>query len=99
MSTQTVILIAVAVIFISMLLILIIKFPSPTPQQFFIFRVILALAAAGIGAIIPGYINVEGTQKEIAFRAGGAIVLFLVVYLVNPGIAKSINLIKEIKKS
>lgn len=55
--------------------------PSPTDAQFFVFRVVLALAAAGIGAIIPGLIEVS---VSIYVRAGGAIALFVLVYLFNP---------------
>jgi hypothetical protein len=42
------------------------------------------LGAANLGAIIPGFINFTGNIGEIAIRAGGAIALFLVVYLINP---------------
>jgi hypothetical protein len=97
MTTQTIILLIISVAFLTVLLILILRFPNPTASQFFIFRVILALAAAGIGAIIPGYLGAEGKQNEILFRAGGAILLFVLVYLVDPGIAKRLNLIKSIK--
>ena len=55
--------------------------PSPTPFQYTIFRIVLALASAGIAAMIPGFINVEvGT----AVRAGGAIAVFAIVYFFSP---------------
>jgi hypothetical protein len=44
----------------------------------------LALGAACLGAIIPGFIELDGTIMEVGIRAGGAIALFLVVYLLNP---------------
>lgn len=48
-------------------------------------RVTLALAAAGIGAGIPGLLNFNAsTDKGLAIKGSGALVLFLVVYLVNP---------------
>jgi hypothetical protein len=97
MTTQTIVLLVISVVFLTTMLILIIRFPNPTQSQFFVFRVTLALAAAGIGAIIPGYLGAEGKQNEILFRAGGAILLFVLVYLVDPGIAKRLNLIKSIR--
>lgn len=51
-----------------------------SPLAVLICRVILALCAAGIGAVIPGWAN----YKSPGLSAGGAIVLFLVVYLWNP---------------
>lgn len=69
------------ILFVLALLVLTIFVPSPTDAQFFIFRVVLALAAAGIGAIIPGLIEVS---VSTSVRAGGAIALFVLVYLFNP---------------
>jgi hypothetical protein len=55
--------------------------PDPTPTQWFVFRLVLALAAAGIGAVIPGLIVVQVAKL---IRAGGAIALFVIVYYLNP---------------
>jgi hypothetical protein len=46
-----------------------------------IYRLVLALAAAGIGAVIPGMIDVD---IHPAIRAGGAIALFVIVYWFKP---------------
>jgi hypothetical protein len=46
-----------------------------------IYRVVLAVAAAGIGAVIPGLIDVTVSG---VIRAGEAIALFVIVYLFNP---------------
>lgn len=54
--------------------------PNPTDSQWFVFRVTIALAAACIGAVIPGWISI-GLP---AIRAGGAIALFVLVYWFNP---------------
>jgi len=71
--------------FIIIMLLIAISFPNPTDFQIFIFRVVLALSASGIGAVIPGFINVEMTrEKHLLLRAGGAIALFLLIYLINP---------------
>ena len=59
--------------------------PSPTPFQIFVFRVILATAAAAFGSTIPGFLNLElplwGTG---VLRAGGALTLFVIIYMLNP---------------
>ncbi|MEI7586736.1 hypothetical protein [Runella sp.] len=54
--------------------------PCPSSAQFFVFQVILALGAAGIGAILPGFLNIEFTGA----KAGGALALVLLVLWQNP---------------
>jgi hypothetical protein len=59
--------------------------PDPTEFQTFIFRVTLALAASGIGAVVPGFLDVNLQRGEMFLvRSGGAIALFLIIYLFNP---------------
>ena len=53
----------------------------PTDFQFFVFRAVLALAAGTLGAIIPGFLNVQFKGR---LRAGGAVALFVLVYMINP---------------
>jgi hypothetical protein len=55
--------------------------PEPKPFPLFIFRVVLALGAGALGALIPGFIEVTFRNW---LRAGGAIALFVIVYLINP---------------
>ena len=69
------------IVFIVVLLTIAYLVPNPTVTQWFVLRVVLALAAAGIGAIIPGLIVV---QVSNVVRAGGAIALFVLVYWFNP---------------
>lgn len=54
--------------------------PDPTPYQYAVFRIILALAAAGIGAILPGFFEIR--NKIIS--ASGALAMFLVVFFGAP---------------
>ena len=54
---------------------------KPTQLAIFIYRVVLALVAAGIGAVIPGMIDVN---VQPVIRAGGAIALFVIVFWFNP---------------
>lgn len=71
-------------IFIIVLLVIALAIPEPTVQQTFIFRVILALAGAGVGAVIPGFLNIDGKILEISLRATGALALFVIIYRMNP---------------
>lgn len=59
-------------------------FPNPTPSQYETFKIVLALAAAGIGGILTGFINIEGTFQKVVFRSGGALALFLIIYFFSP---------------
>ena len=54
---------------------------NPPPFTRFIYRVVLSLAAGGIGAVIPGLIDVHINP---IVRAGGGLALFVLVYMVNP---------------
>ena len=73
------------VTFVVVMLIIAVSIKAPTDFQVFVFRVVLALAASGIGAIVPGFLHVEWKPKtKLCIRAGGAIALFLIVYLINP---------------
>jgi len=69
------------VAFVVVMLVIAVLFPRPTVFQVFVFRVVLALAAAGVAAMIPGFLNVELGN---AIRAGGAIAVFIVIYFLNP---------------
>jgi hypothetical protein len=72
------------VVYFSVMLALNVFIPNPTPTQYEIFKVGLALAAAGIGSILPGFIYIEGKFNKIALRASGALAFFLVVYFSTP---------------
>lgn len=72
-------------VFIVVILIMAILYPSPTPFQFFVFRVVLSLAAAGVGGVLSGFLHVAfGSVEKPWLRAGGALAVFAVVYLLNP---------------
>jgi len=84
MEILEIILLSLGVVIVVVTLIMAVKIPQPTVFQFWVFRVIMALGAACLGAVIPGFIEFNGKIGEIATRAGGALALFLVVYLMNP---------------
>ncbi len=69
------------VVFVITLLALAIAVPNPTPFQYNVFRIVLALAAAGVAATIPGFIQVT---VHIWLRAGGALAVFAIVFFYNP---------------
>lgn len=60
--------------------------PAPTYFQSATFWLILSLGAAGLAALIPGFINV---RFKNLIRAGGAISVFVITYLVVPKIVES----------
>lgn len=77
--------VAFGVVFVITLLALAVIFPEPTNYQQDIFRIVLALAAAGIGAMLPGALSISfAPLPNAAIQAGGAIALFVIVYFFNP---------------
>jgi hypothetical protein len=76
---------AFGVIFLIAILVLVIWIPRPTIAQFFAFRLTLALAASGVGALMPGFISLEQPLPHKGLlRAGGALALFVLVWSTNP---------------
>jgi len=83
MKIQSILAFAFGVIFVSIILLIALN-PStkePTAFQYTVFRIILALAAGGIGAVIPGILNVEIPRF---LTAGGALAVFATVYFYSP---------------
>lgn len=73
------------VIFLAAILTLLVLIPKPTLAQFFGFRLTLGLAAAGVGAFIPGFIQFDQPLPHKGLlRCGGAIALFAAVWFTNP---------------
>lgn len=72
---------AFGVSFLVVMLAIAIFIPKPTPSQFVTFRVVLSLAAAGVAAMIPGFLHV---QVSTFVRASGALAVFAIVYFYNP---------------
>jgi hypothetical protein len=59
--------------------------PNPTSAQWTIFRIIIAVAASGVAAVIPGFLDVKmGAGRRFALRAGGALAVFAIVYFFDP---------------
>ncbi len=63
------------------ILLLVIFIPCPSASQYFVFRIVIALAAAGLASVIPGIFNINLTN---GITAGGALAIFAVVYFFDP---------------
>lgn len=64
-------------------------FPEPTPTQYDTFKTVLALAAAGFAAVLPGVIHIDLPLPKGVVRASGAVVLFVIVYFFPPAAPES----------
>lgn len=71
----------IGIIFIVVLLLLALFVPEPTKFQYEIFRVVLALAAAGFAAILPGAIS---AKLPWGIGAVGSLAVFSIVYFFSP---------------
>ena len=68
-------------VFVAVMLTVAIVRPNPTAFQYIVFRSVLALAAGGVSAMIPGFLTIEIPKW---LRAGGALAVFATVYFYNP---------------
>lgn len=75
------------VILVATMLVFAVLFPNPSPTTQWIFIVVLSLAAAGVGAVIPGILKINIPYIE----AGGALALFLLVFLFKPAIVQGVG--------
>ena len=57
METLEIVLLSLGLIIAVTTLVMAVRIPQPTVFQLWVFRVILALGVACIGAVIPGFIN------------------------------------------
>jgi hypothetical protein len=64
---------------------------NPPQAAMFFFRVIIALAAAGVGAVLPGLLEVGVTAGGLTIRATCGLALFVIIYLVNPRILPTVG--------
>ena len=73
------------IVFLEIMITLSIWIPEPSKTQFFTFKVAIALSAAGIGALIPGLleINVPFLPPGVV-KAGGAVSFFVLIWFTDP---------------
>jgi len=74
------------VIFISVMLGFAYKVPNPSPFAQWVFTVVVALAGAGVGAVIPGILKITLPYA----RAGGALAIFAAIFLLKPAILDTV---------
>lgn len=86
LSVQLLLSFVFGVLFITAMLVFATKYPNPTPFQFNVFIVVLALASAGVGAILPGVIGLNANVHLGAIRAGGAATFFVIVLMFRPAL-------------
>lgn len=92
LTIQVIIAFIFGVLFIVAMLVLAIKFPKPTIFQYNIFRVVFALAGAGVAAMTPGFINLEASPSVgLLIRAGGALAVFVIIFFFNPAQLKKVS--------
>lgn len=80
-NTQRIASFIFGVIFVCVLIVISFIEPNPTDFQYTIFRIVISLAAGGVVATFPGFIEVKFGNW---LRAGGALAVFWVVYAVSP---------------
>jgi len=71
------------------ILILLAKFdPNPSQTNWYIYLTLLALAAAGVAALLPGAINFEVSGS---LKAGGALAVFALIFYLGSGKAAPVS--------
>ncbi len=73
-------------IFISAMLVFAVAVPDPSQFSQWIFITVLALAASGIAAVIPGMLSVNLPYV----KAGGALAVFAIVFMMKPAIVTAV---------
>jgi hypothetical protein len=68
-----------------------------TAYSYFILRIFIGLAAAGIAAIIPGFFQIELKWLATAIKASGAIAIFVLIYTQNPPQLVQFETFEELK--
>lgn len=75
------------VVFLTAMLVFATVVPNPSGFSQWVFAVTTSLAGAGIGAVIPGILNITLPYA----RAGGALAVFLLVFLNKPALVESVG--------
>ena len=76
------------VVFVVVLLYAAFAVPNPTAFQYTIFRIVLALAAAGVAGMFSGFLNIQISNW---LKAGGALAVFAIVYFYAPAALEKLS--------
>lgn len=101
LNVNTLFLFFFGAVFLGIILTFAVRFPNPANFQLKAFNVVLSLAAAGIGAALPGALGLEfgGELAGIpTIKAGGALALFVLVFIVNPNIRSAVVALVELQQ-
>lgn len=69
------------VAFVAFLVAVALLVPNPTEFQYIVFRIVLALAAAGVAVTFSGFLHITVSTW---IKAGGALAVFVIVFFYNP---------------
>lgn len=75
-------------VFVAVLLVLTLAVENLTPTEYRVLHILLALAAAGVGALVPGVSSADTTR---GLRGAGALGIFALVYVTFPKIVTAPN--------
>lgn len=82
--------VAVAFFIVGLISFLVIRDKPFSDLNFAIFvRILLSLSCAVLGAVIPGFLQVDLHKKGLAVRAGGALALFIITFFFTPSVISS----------
>ncbi len=62
------------------------KEPFADQNQVVLVRTVLSLAVGVIGAVVPGFLQIDLGGKGVAIRAGGALALFVITFFFSPNV-------------
>jgi hypothetical protein len=95
MTAERWVAVVLGVLFVAALLAVNILIPEPTRTQETTFRIVLALGAGALGAVIPGVLKLSGKLSGFTIRAAGAAAFFFIVYFWNPPGAGQVTPVSE----
>jgi hypothetical protein len=84
----------VVVLTVAMVIVLLVAFlvvrnePFADPNLVVILRIFVSLSAAVLGATIPGFLHIGWDGAGLSIRAGGALALFVLTYVLSPAVVR-----------
>lgn len=83
--------VAVAFFIVGLISFLVIRDRPFSDLNFVIFvRILLSLSCSILGAVVPGFLQVDMRKKGLVIRAGGALALFIVTFFFTPSVISSV---------
>ncbi len=74
--------------FVTAIFVVAFAMPNPSPFSYMVFRIILAIAAAGVTAVIPGLLHVKLGK---AIVGSGSLAVFVIVYFCSTASLTGVN--------